>query len=872
VARLRRIVNLFRPERLQADLDKELAFHLMERADDLEAAGMSRQDALRSARLQFGKHSVQVERTRDMDINQTIEATLRNLRQAVRGLAKAPGFAAAVVATLALGIGANSAVFSAIYAVVLRPLPFPDADRLVTVGQTNPRVNQSAVAPVRLADWNRLNTTFQAITGYYIQHESEISGDVPERIMRAFVARRFLQVWGVSPALGRDFTPDEERSGGPPAVLISDRLWRRRYGADPNVIGKTLRLAGTANRSAYSGPTIVGVMPGSFLFSNRNVDLWSPSQDDAFFALRRELTWYTCVGRIKPGVAIAQARSNLAAVQSALGREFPKTDAELTTTVQPLKETTVGGVRSSLWILFGSVSLLLLIACANVAALLLSRAAARRQETAVRFSLGASRASVVGLMLSEVLILAVAGAALGLPLAFGAVRVFRALGRNLPRVDEIVLDWRILLYTLVCAFVAALLCGILPALRAARRGFAQSAREGRATVSGGSRVHFTLVGVQVALAVTLLAGAALLIRSLQQLGRVSPGFEPEHVLTFHISSSWGETADRAGSKLRAERILEELRAVPGVAATANSLSLPGVPADYQVEFDVGEGRAAAETKVTAQGRAVSPTYFAALQIPLLAGEICRDDGNLRAAMVNRSFANTFFAGASPIGLHLSQPGNVYVSKSVIRGVVADARETGLDREPVPTVYWCSASWQPGTYFLVRTHGDPRALTETVRKTVHAVEPRRSVYDITPLVDQISGAYAENRLRTVLLVFFAAAAILLACVGLYGTISYSVTVRRREVGLRLALGALRPQIVRQVLAQGLTVAAIGCVAGLLLAGAFTRLLSGMLYGVSATDPAALAGVVVMVLLVTAAASLIPAVRAARLDPMRVLREE
>jgi putative ABC transport system permease protein len=864
MAWLKRIVNVLRPDPLEADLQKELSFHLLERAEELQSDGMSREEAILRARRQLGTYSLQVERTRDVDINQKIEALARNLRHATRALAKAPGFAVAVIATLALAIGANSAVFSVIYGVLLRPLPFPDPGRLVSVAQVNPRAKQPFVAPVRLADWNRLNTTFEAITGFFIQHESELSGEMPERLMRAFVARHFLGVWGVRPALGRDFTPAEQQFGGPAAVLISDRLWRRRYGADPNVIGKTLRFSG-------SSAPIVGVMPASFLFSNRQVDLWSPGQDDAPFARRRELTWYSCVGRIKPGVSIPQARANLAAVQSALGKEFPKPDSEISTTVTPLMQTTVGDVRNSLWILYGSVSLLLLIACANVAALLLSRAAARRHETDVRFSLGASRTSIAALLLSEVLILAVCGAGLGLPLALGALRVFRVLGRNMPRVDEITLDWRVVLYTLVCAVAAALLCGLLPALRAGRSDNGQSPRATRTTVSGGSRMHFALVGVQVALAVTLLAGAGLLVRSLQQLGRVSPGFEPEHVLTFHISSSWGETSDPQYRR-KAKRIQEELNGLPGVAVTANAIGLPGVPTDYQVELKVEEGRDLTEPKVIAQGRGVSPSYFAALQIPLLSGELCRDDPNVNNAMVNRVFARTYFPASSPIGLHLSQPGSIYVPSSVIRGIVGDARETGLDREPTPTVYWCGNYWQPGVHFLVRAHGDPRLLAGAVRKSVQAIEPSRSVYDITPLAEQISGAYAENRLRTVLLVFFAAAAILLACVGLYGTISYSVTVRRREVGLRLALGAVRTQIVRQIVSQGVLVSAAGSVAGLALTVAFTRFLSGMLYGVSATDPAALGSVVALVLLVTAAASLIPAIRAARLDPMRVLRED
>ena len=864
MAWLQRFRNILRPSRLQGELHRELSFHLQERIEELQADGMSREDAARTARLQLGNYTVQIERTRDMDIHQRLETTLRNLRLALRALAKAPGFTATVVATLALGIGANSAVFSAIYAVLLRPLPFPNADQLVTVAQANPRMRSPFVAPVRLADWNRLNSTFQAMSGYYVQNESELSGELPERITRAFVAARFFQVWGIAPAIGRDFTPMEEHFGGPAAVLISDRLWRRRFNAEPAVIGKTLRFG-------RSFVPIIGVLPASFVFP-RGVDLWSPSQDDAQFAKSRELTWYNGIGRLKPGVTLAQARSNLAAVQAGLGREFPKTDAQLAVAIQPLKEATIGGVRSSLWILFGSVSLLLLIACTNVAALLLSRATARQQEISVRFSLGASRSSVVGHLFAEVLILAVSGAGLGLLLAAAAAGVFRSLAKSLPRIEEISLDWRIVLYSLGCAMIATLVCGIFPAIRNTRGNLSGSARGTRTTVSGNNRVQFALVGVQVALAVTLLAGAGLLIRSLQQLSRVSPGFKPEHILTFQISSSWGESADLNALKRRVNRVLDGVRALPGVESTAATYSLPGVPTEYQVELKVEEGRAESEPKVIAQGRTISPSYFSTLQVPLLAGETCREEANTYTMMVNRSFANTYFAGASPIGLHLSQPNNIYIPNSVIRGVVGDARETGMDREPVPTVYWCLTPGQPGTYFLARTHGDPRAMAETIRRTIHALEPIRSVYDLTPLVDQISDAYAENRLRTILLVFFASAAILLACVGLYGTISYTVNLRSREVGLRLALGAMRTRIVGLFLSQGLLVAGLGCLAGLAIALGFTRLISGMLYGVSANDPVTLVSVVAIVLVVAIIASLLPAIRAARLEPMRVLREE
>jgi putative ABC transport system permease protein len=861
-----RIWNVLRQGRLQSDLERELRFHVRERADEFEAAGMSARDAREAARRQFGNYTSQIERTRDMDISQRLEGALRNLRLAVRGLAKTPAFTATVVLTLALGIGANSAVFSAIDAVLLRPLPFPHSDQLMKLSQVSPRVSITFVAPVRLEDWNRLSDAFQGVTGYYLQDDSELSGELPERMTRALVAPRFLRVLGVSPALGREFTPQEETFGGPDAVLISDRLWRRRFGASPSVIGKTLRFGRTTLEP------IVGVMPPSFEFPDREVDLWSVSAPQAPYAQSREATWFTVIGRLKPGVSPAQGRANLAAVQADLGRQFPKTDKDLSTTVEPLKEVTVGGVRKSLTILFGSVSLLLLIACINIAALLLSRAAARQHEISVRFSLGASRASVALQFFTEVLVLAVAGSLLGLVVAAGASRVFRTLAKSLPRLDEIGLDWRIVLYSLVCAVAATLICGIVPAIRGTRRNLAGSmAQSGRSSVGGRNRVQFVLVGAQVALAVTLLVGAGLLLRSFQALARVSPGFEPDRILAFHVSMSWGETGDPKGATQRANRIVDALRTIPGVESAASSLTLPGVPGEYQVQLKTSEGRADTEPNMLAQGRVVSPAYFTTMHIPLMAGEMCRNDDR-PTVMVNRSFADKYLPGTSAIGRHLIQPESAYIPPSEIRGIVGDAREMGLDQAPSPTVYWCITGAQPGTFYLVRTHGNPQAMAGTVRRKVHEVEPRRSVYDLTPLSEHISEGYAENRLRTFLLSFFAATAVLLACVGLYGTLSYLVNVRQREVGLRLALGALRSQIARQFLAQGLRVTLLGCAAGLALAVAFTRLLAGMLFGVSPSDAATLAGVVTTVVAVSVLASLLPAIRAARLEPMQVLREE
>lgn len=792
-----------------------------------------------------------------MDIITWLDSMIRNLRYAVRGLVKTPAFTITVVLTLALGIGANSAVFSAIYAVVLRPLPFPDGDQLVTILQNHPKTRQSPVAPVRLEDWNRLNTTFTAISGYYAEDTSETSGDLPERLRRAWVAPRFLQVMGISPALGRDFSPREEHFGGPTAVIISDRLWHRRFGGNPNVIGKTVH--------APTAPfLIVGVMPASFEFPDRDVDLWSPSPPDAPYAQSREATWFYVIGRLKPGVTPAEGRANLATVQSNLGRQYPKTDALLSVSITPLKEATIGGVRKSLWLLFGSVSMLLLIACTNIAALLLSRTVARRHEISVRFSLGASRISVAAHLLTEVLILAVAGATVGLLVAGGASQLFRALAKDLPRVDEIRLNGSIVIYSLVCAVLTTVLCGLIPVIRGTRRSLALSlAQGGRSQVSGRNPLQFLLVGVQVALAVTLLIGAGLLLRSFQELGRVSPGFDPGHVLTFHISSTWAE-AGGPQARQRTDRILDALRALPEVESATVASSLPGVPSQVQVELKTTEPRADSEPKMMAHVRWVTPDYFPTLHIPLVAGDWCRNQVDGATVMVNRTFANQYLNGSAAIGRHLVN--------SEIRGIVGDARETGMDRTPQPVVYWCNGSLQPGTFFLVRMRGESSSMAATVRRKIHEIVPQRSVYDLTPLTDHISDAYAENRMRTVLLACFALTAILLASVGLYGTLSYLVNLRQREVALRMALGALPAQVVRQFLSHGVRVAVLGCMAGLALAAVFTRMLASMLYGVSATDVVTRGGVVVLVLAVSVMASLLPAIRAARLEPVQALREE
>ncbi len=852
---------------LDAQLDSELRFHIDELIQEKIAAGSTPDQARREALLEFGGREQIKEELRDVYRIATLENTAANLKSGIRLLRKSPSFSIAVILTMALGIGANSAVFSAINAILLRPLPFPNGDRLMSLQEYHPKSKQpkTFVAPVRLEDWNRLNATFQAISGWYTQDVSELSGVVPEKVTEALVAPRFLQVWGVAPALGRDFLPQEEHFGGPNAVLISDRFWRRRYNADSNVVGKILRL------ESYSY-TIVGVMPASFLFPDHDVDIWYPSAPDAPFAQSRESTWYTVIGRLKAGVRVAQARANLDSVQTQLGRQFPKTDGSLAVEIQPLKETAVGGVRRSLWVLFGSVSLLLLIACANIAALLLARTAQREREISVRFSLGASRASVIAQLLTECFVLAFAGAALGLFVAAAGAAALRTLAKTFPRAEEITLDWRIVIYTLACAVVATLLCGLFPAIRGTRRSIAGDlAHSSRAQVSTRNPLQWLLVGIQVTLSVVLLVGAGLMLRSFEELGRVSPGFDSSRVLTLRISGNWGETTDYKKLTQRINRTLDELRSVPGVRAAATSGTLPGILSDSRAELTLVEGRVETEGKIVADSRFVSNGYFETMKIPVLAGEGCFE--SLKPGMVvNRSFVHSYLSGSPALGRHLKLALNSSLPPFEIRGVVADAREQGLNREPAPTAYWCGSAPGPSPYFLIRTQGEPMAMAETLRRQIHQSQPARSVFDISPLQQHLSDIFAENRLRSILLTLFALTAVSLACIGLYGTLSYFVAVRRREVGLRLALGASRGQIVTAFLLKGFAISFIGCLAGLGLAVGFARALSGMLYGVSTSDAETLFSVACLVLFVAVLSSLLPAIRAARVEPMEVLRDE
>jgi predicted permease len=775
-----------------------------------------------------------------------------------------------VIVTLALGIGANSAVFSTINAVLLKPLPFPEAGQLVRLRQTADGQGNN-IAPVRLKEWNERTSTFQAMAGYYTEDLSDTSGDLPERLRRANVTPRYFDVWGVAPALGRAFVPADHEPGAAPAVIISERYWQRRFRSDPSVVGAPIRLG----NGTY---TLTGVMPASFTYPDASVDAWVALVYMPW-VVDRNSWWLQGYGRLRPGVTVEQAQADASVVQAQLAREFPEEDGNVAVEVAELKESIVGSARGSLWLVFGAVSVLLLIACTNIAALLLSRAAQREQEVAVRLALGSSRLAIAAKVLTETAVLAVVGAALGLALAIAASSALQAFAAGIPRIDELAVDWPIALYTLFAVVAVTLLCGAAPAFRSARGApTARVAQGSRAQVAGRHALQWSLVGLQVALSIALLAGAGLLLRSLQELSSVDAGFEPNGVLTFRVSGSYGEDYDAMIRGI--EGMLDAVRAVPGVEAAAVSSPVPGVLNDRSgFQFDTGQFRVAEgrenEADLPAEVRIVSSSYFDTLQIPLLSGEGCGRQLGVAAsarvaeAVVNRSFARRYLAERAPVGLHLVNGGNA----SRIVGVAADSRDFGLSREPVPTVYFCTtAVAYPPLAFLARTGGDPAAVVGTIRERLKEIEPARSVYDIRALEERIGAEHVQDRLRTTLLVLFGGASLGLVCLGIYGTLSYVVNLRRREVGLRVALGARQRNIAHQFLVKALRVVAAACVAGLVLSFLVGRTLSGMLFGVSPSDPATLMGVLLVVGAAAVLAALVPALRAARVDPMEALRDE
>jgi predicted permease len=796
---------------------------------------------------------------------------MRAVLTTYRSLLKRPGFFAAVVFTLTLGIGANSAIFSVIDTVLLKPLPYPNGNRLMALFESNTRQKSShaGLAPAQIEEWDQMNHSFSAIAGGYTENVAETSGDLPEMLVSARVSPRFFSVLGTPPLLGRTFSPQEDLFNGPNAVVISERLWRRRFGGSPAVLGKVLRS------DPYSYP-IVGVMPDSVRFPASDVDLWTPAKLPPFVVTRgRGARWESGIGRLKEGMLRESAQADLATVQARLAQQFPATDANWLPIVEPLKEERVGGVRRSLWILFGAVTFVLLITCANVACLLLAQAHRREREIAVRFSLGARRGQVIRGLLLEALCLAIPGCLLGLAVSLAGTAVFRRAAAILPRADEIHLDWRIVVFTLSLSLVTALLFGLIPALRSTRGEVAGMwAQSSRRQIGGRHRIQRMLVSAQVALAIVLLVGSGLLIRSLARLTQVSLGFDSEQVLALRVSGSFGETNNLPQLAQRLDGILETVQTIPGVRAAALSLGLPGGGQVFATQYHIaGQDTETEGRKVFADEDSVTPDFFRVLGVPIVSGDTCRINLDPKApltALISRSFADRYFPGQNPIG-HFLRQGDFPAPLQIV-GVVGDFHKHGYAHDPQPTVYWCGLPINPFPEVLLKSGGDPLLLSEAVRQRLHAIEPNRAVYDVKRLSDYVSSTLTERRFQMILLSSFAVTALLLAAVGIYGVTSFLVSLRTREIGLRAALGATPIRIFAQILREGALMTAAGVVFGVAAAFVLSRSVASFLFGVAPTDPVTFVAVPALLACVSVVALWLPARRATHIDPMEALRQD
>jgi predicted permease len=815
-----------------------------------------------------------------------VEILIQDVRYAARKLLHAPGFTIVAVTTLALAIGATTAVFSIVNGVLLKPLPLRAPNELVSVGGVARNPGQlAALSGPDFLDYEARSRNFVGFAGIN-QYNANLTaaGAAPVRLTAIGVSTNFFDLLGASLERGRGFLPGEDRSNAAGVVVLSDRLWRSQFNADPAIVGQSISIDGKPR-------TVVGVAPPELVYPH-SVDVWTPLvfEDWMIDPSNRGAHWMKAIARVKPGVTVEMARGELRAVSEALAREFPETNTTYRANVMPLAEMVVGNARGILLTMLGAVGYVLLIACANVANLLLIRASTRETEMALRTALGAGRSRIVRQLVTESLILSVAGALTGTAIAMWLVDLVLAIGpRGLPRVVEIAVDGRVLAFTAGVSILTGLLFGMVPALYAARPELAQMLRDsGRSSSArrASGRTRSSLVVAEVALAVVLLVGAGLLIRSYMMLLAVDPGFRPEQVTTFSVSVPANTYPYDRDKNRFADGVIAALGQLPGSQAAAVALSRPMQPIGIRTGFDI-EGRppAGPEARLLTAVRPVSSEYFAALGIPILRGRAftAAEDrfGPPPVLVVSQEFVKKYFPNENPIGKHITlgishdtaESNTPVDSKGEIIGVVADVKQNDLKEAPMPAVYLPHGTFpESDMTFILRSTADVATLATAIRARVSEVDPNMPIYDLETMDTALSGSVSQPRFYMELLSWFAGLALLLAALGIYGVISYGVAQRVRELGIRIALGATNEKILTLVLREGLALVAVGLVVGIVGAVALTRLLSSMLYGVQPTDAPTLVLVPVTLVITAVAATYLPARRAARVDPVIAMRSE
>ncbi|HEV2349972.1 MAG TPA: ABC transporter permease [Terriglobia bacterium] len=810
---------------------------------------------------------------------------LQDLRYGFRMLAKNRGFTAIAVLTLALGIGANTALFSVVNGVLLNPLHFAQPDRLVALYSRTKQFTRSSISYPNFLDWVRDNQTFSALAAYRGDDFSLTGMGEPQRLPVEMVSATFFPVLGVRPAMGRTFLPDEDRVGARPVALISAGLWNRKFAASADAIGKTLTL----NGDDY---TIIGVIPPDFRYTGNNFhrsDVYVPigQWKDPSFRDRRLGMGMDAVGRLKPGVTIQQAKADMDALGKHLAEAFPDVDKDTGITLIPLKQNVVGDIQPFLLVLLASVGFVLLIACVNVANLLLARSTGRAREFAIRAALGASRGRVMVQLLTESILLALAGGGLGLLMAsWGLQAALKILPEALPRAEEIHLDARVLVFTLAASMLAGILFGLAPALKTSHIDLHETLKEGGRGLSGvHHRAQSVFVVVEMALALVLLAGAGLMLRSLAKLWSVNPGFDPHNVVTLYTSFPPIKSPDALRATWR--QMYDTVSSIPGVTAASITVASRPMGSDSDLPFWIdGQPKPSsqAEMKVSLF-YLVQSDYLRAMGTPLERGRFLTPQDNEHAPnviVIDERFARLYFPNQNPVGRRVNI--DVMNTTAEIVGVVGHVKQWGLDEDahsPVLAQCYIPISQTPdrllslmaGTVGVVaRTSGSPLAQVSSIRRALEKVNGQAVTFGVQTMDEVISDSLAAQRFSMILLGIFAGLALIMSCVGIYGVISYVAGQRTHEIGIRMALGAERRDVLRLVIGQGAKMALVGVGIGLVASLGLTRLMSKMLFGVSAHDPLTLAVVGGLLALVALAACYIPARRATKVDPMVALRYE